>query len=295
MTPRPPMRTAAQAAVPVPVPERSFASRHRSLVAGAVLTLLVLACAGLSALWTPWPPFEIDLDHKLLPPSPEHWLGTDALGRDVLTLLMLGAQSAVAVGLVAVGVGLLGGTTLGLLAAARQGWLDQLVMRTADFGQAFPAILTAIMITTVDGPGMANAMLAIAIYNVPVFARVVRASAQGIWTRDYVLAARANGYGALRITWSHVLPNITGVLVVQATVQFALAILAEAALAYLGLGTQPPEASWGRMLNDAQTLLFQAPLLAIYPGVAIAVAVLGLNLLGDGLRDLLDPRLSHTR
>lgn len=269
--------------------------RHRSLVAGGLLTLLVLACAGLSALWTPWPPFEVDLDHKLLQPSLEHWLGTDALGRDVLTLLLLGAQSAIAVGLVAVGLGLSAGTALGLLAAAHKGWLDQLIMRAADFGQAFPAILTAIMITTVDGPGMANAMLAIGIYNIPVFARVARASAQGIWTRDYVLAARANGYGPWRITWSHVLPNIAPVLVVQGTVQFALAILAEAALAYLGLGTQPPEASWGRMLNDAQTLLFQAPLLAIYPGVAIAVAVLGLNLLGDGLRDLLDPRQSTTR
>ena len=275
-------------------PSRSLRSRllrRRGLVLGALLTLAVLACAGLSVLWTPWPPFDIDVDHKLLTPSLDHWLGTDALGRDVLSLLLVGAQSAISVGLVAVGLGLLAGTALGLLAAARRGWLEQLIMRVADFGQAFPAILTAIMITAVDGPAMANAMLAIGIYNIPVFARITRASAQGVWTRDYVLAARANGYGAWRITWMHVLPNIAAVLVVQATVQFALAILAEAALSYLGLGAQAPETSWGRMLNDAQTLLFQAPMLAVYPGVAIAIAVLGLNLLGDGLRDLLDPKL----
>jgi len=169
------------------------------------------------------------------------------------------------------------------------------VMRVADFTFAFPALLTAIMLTAIYGPGLMTSIVAIGIFNIPVFARLTRASATAVWTRDYVLAARAAGKGPWRITLDHVLPNIANVLIVQATIQFALAILAEAALSYLGLGTQPPQPSWGRMLNEAQTLLFQAPSLAVYPGVAIALSVLGLNLLGDGLRDLLDPRLARQR
>jgi peptide/nickel transport system permease protein len=168
-------------------------------------------------------------------------------------------------------------------------------MRLADFGFAFPAILSAIMLTAVFGAGMVNAIIAIGIYNIPTFARITRASANAVWSREFVLAARACGKGSFSITMEHVLPNIVSVLIVQATIRFAIAILAEAALSYLGLGTQPPQPSWGRMLSEAQTLLFQAPMLAVYPGVAIALAVLGLNLLGDGLRDLFDPRLARKR
>ena len=184
---------------------------------------------------------------------------------------------------------------LGLLAAARRGAVEELIMRLSDFTFAFPALLSAIMLTAVYGPGLAISIVAIGIFNVPVFARITRAAALGVWSREYVLAARACGQGAWSISWHHVLPNILPVLIVQATIQFAVAILAEAALSYLGLGTQPPQPSWGRMLNEAQQMLFQAPWLAIYPGVAIALAVLGLNLMGDGLRDLLDPRLSRQR
>ena len=184
---------------------------------------------------------------------------------------------------------------LGLLAAARRGWVEEAIMRLADFTFAFPALLSAIMMAAVFGPGIVVSIVAIGIFYVPVFARIVRASANAVWSREYVLAARAAGKGPLRITVEHVLPNIASVLIVQATIHFALAILAEAALSYLGLGTQPPQPSWGRMLNEAQSLLFQAPRLAIFPGIAIAVAVLGLNLLGDGLRDLLDPRLARRR
>ena len=168
-------------------------------------------------------------------------------------------------------------------------------MRLSDFSLAFPAILSAIMLTAVFGAGIVNAIIAIGIYNIPTFARITRGSANAIWAREYVLAARACGKGPWRITLEHVLPNITSVLIVQVTIRFATAILAEAALSYLGLGTQPPQPSWGRMLSEAQTLLFQMPMLAVYPGVAIALAVLGLNLLGDGLRDLLDPRLARKR
>jgi peptide/nickel transport system permease protein len=271
------------------------ALRHPSFVLGSVLLCLVACAALLSLVWTPYALTDIEMARKLMPPSGSHWLGTDALGRDVVSLLLAGARSSILVGVVAVGIGLSIGVALGLLAAAYKGWLEEALMRLTDFSFAFPAILVAILITAVLGPGMVNAILAIGLFNIPVFARITRGSAQAIWARDYVLAARACGKGRWRITWDHVLPNIAAVLIVQASTQFALAILAEAALSYLGLGTQPPEPSWGRMLSEAQTLLFQAPRLAVFPGVAIAVAVLGLNLVGDGLRDLLDPKLSRQR
>ena len=271
------------------------ALRQRSLVLGAALTLLLLLAAGLSFLWTPWSPYEMDLPAKLQPPGAAHWLGTDAFGRDVASLLLVGARNSILVGLIAVGIGLLLGTALGLLAAARRGWVEELIMRLADFTFAFPAILSAIMLTAVFGAGIVNAIIAIGIFNIPTFARVTRASANAVWAREYILAARACGRNRWSITWEHVLPNILPTLIVQATIQFAIAILAEAALSYLGLGTQPPQPSWGRMLSEAQTLMFEAPLLAIWPGLAIALAVLGLNLLGDGLRDLLDPRLTRRR
>ncbi|MEG0676063.1 MAG: ABC transporter permease, partial [Comamonas sp.] len=227
--------------------------------------------------------------------SSQHWLGTDALGRDVASQILVGARASIAVGLIAVSIGLALGLILGLIAAARRGWVEEIIMRLADFTFAFPALLSAIMLTAVFGAGMVNAIIAIGIFNIPTFARISRASANAVWTRDYVMAARACGKSRWAITMQHVLPNIASVLVVQATIQFALAILAEAALSYLGLGTQPPQPSWGRMLSEAQTLMFQAPLLAVWPGVAIALSVLGLNLLGDGLRDLLDPRLARER
>jgi peptide/nickel transport system permease protein len=271
------------------------ALRHRSFAIGGVLVMLLLATAALSLLWTPHAATEIDVANKLLLPNASHWLGTDSLGRDIVSLLIVGSRNAIAVGLIAVGIGLGAGVAAGLLAAARRGWVDELLMRAADFTFAFPALLTAIMLTAIHGPGLVTSVVAIGIFNIPVFARITRAAALGVWARDYVLASRACGKGAWHITIAHVLPNIASVLIVQATIQFAVAILAEAALSYLGLGTQPPQPSWGRMLNEAQAMMFQAPQLAIYPGLAIALSVLGLNLMGDGLRDLLDPKLSRTR
>ncbi len=273
----------------------SRALKHRSFMLGAVLTLVVIFAATLSLLWTPWSPYEIDMAAKLQEPDLRHWLGTDPFGRDISTLLLVGARNSILVGVIAVSIGLSIGTGLGLLAAARRGWVEELIMRLADFSFAFPAVLSAIMMTAVFGAGIVNAIIAIGIFNIPTFARITRASANSVWSREFVLAARACGKGPWRITLDHVLPNIASVLIVQATIQFALAILAEAALSYLGLGTQPPQPSWGRMLAEAQTLLFQAPMLAVYPGVAIVMTVLGLNLLGDGLRDLMDPRLARKR
>ena len=268
---------------------------HPSFLLGAALTLVLVLAALVSLLWSPYPPAEIDIPGKLRPPSSAHWLGTDSLGRDIASQLLVGAQNSIVVGVVAVGIGLVIGVALGCLASARRGWTEELVMRAADFTFAFPALLSAIMLGAIYGPGLLTGIVAIGIFNIPVFARITRGAANAVWAREYVLAARAAGFGAWRITLDHVLPNIAGILIVQATISFATAILAEAALSYLGLGTQPPQPSWGRMLNEAQSLLFQAPMLAVYPGVAIALAVLGLNLMGDGLRDLLDPKLARRR
>ncbi len=268
----------------------SLIRRNPSLAIGLALTLLVVAVALLSLAWTPLPPTRIAIPQKLQGPSAAHWLGTDALGRDVASQIMVGAWNSLRVAVLAVGLGLAAGIGLGTAAAALRGWTDELVMRAADVAFAFPAVLSAIMLTALIGPGVATAVLAIGIFNTPVFARISRAAALQVWTRDFILAARAAGKGTARITLEHVLPNIAGTLVVQATIQTALALLAEAGLSFLGVGIQPPAPSWGRMLFDAQTYLAQAPQLALFAGLAIAVAVLGLNLLGDGLRDLLDPR-----
>jgi peptide/nickel transport system permease protein len=265
--------------------------RHAGLILGTTLTGLVILAALVSLIWTPHSPTAIDVAHKLAPSSAAYLLGTDHFGRDVASMLMVGARNSILVGIVAVAIGVGLGVAAGLVAAARGGWVEEAVMRLADFTFAFPAVLSAILITALLGPGIVNSIIAIGNSHVPAFARLTRGAARGIWVRDFILAARAAGKGNLQITIEHVLPNIASLLVVQATIQFGVAILAEAGLSYLGLGTQPPNPSWGRMLNEAQTFLFIAPRLAIYPGLAIVLAVLGLNLLGDGLRDHLDPQL----
>ena len=269
--------------------------RSRSLLIGATLTFVMVAMALVSLVWTPYPPTKIDIIHKLAAPSASHWLGTDPFGRDVFSMIMAGARSSLSVALIAVLVGAGIGIPLGAAASALGGWVDNLVMRLTDLAFAFPALLTAVMITALAGPGAGNAMLAIGIFNIPVFARVTRGAALAVRELDFVMAARATGRNEVSIMLRHVLPNISAVLVVQATIQFALAIIADAGLAYVGLGTQPPFPSWGRMLNDAHTFIFRTPRLAVFPGSAITTAVLGLNLLGDGLRDMFDPRLSRGR
>jgi peptide/nickel transport system permease protein len=266
-----------------------------SLIAGLVLSLVFIAAALVSFLWTPYDVTKIAITARLQAPSVEHWFGTDHFGRDVFSMIMVGARNSIAVALVAVGIGIAAGVPLGLVAAARRGLLDEAIMRVNDLVFAFPALLLAIMITAVLGPGAINAILAIGIFNIPVFARLARGAALSLWTRDYILAARVAGKGGALISVEHILPNILNLLIVQGTIQFSLGILAEAALSYVGLGTQPPLPSWGRMLNEAQTMISFAPHLAIFPGLAILFSVLGLNLFGDGLRDLLDPRLRRQR
>jgi len=256
---------------------------------------LLVGAAALSLVWTPYPAAAIDVPHRLLEPSWAHWLGTDSLGHDVASQILAGAQVSILVGLIAVGIGLVFGVALGLVAAAAKGIVEDAIMKFCDFTFAFPALLSAIMLTATYGAGVVNAIVAIGVYNVPIFAKLTRATANGVLAREFVLAARAAGRGPLAIALDHVLPNVAPALIVQATIQFAIAILAEAALSYLGLGAQPPQASWGRMLADAQNWMYVAPRLAVFPGVAVALSVLGLNLLGDGLRDALDPRLRARR
>ncbi len=265
------------------------------MVIGLIITCTLVGMALISYFWTPYVPTAMNFRDKLQAPSFMHPMGTDNFGRDVLSMIMVGARNSIAVSLIAVLVGAGFGVPLGSLAAAKGGWVDGLVMRMTDMAFAFPALLTAVIITTIFGPGAVNAMIAIGIFNIPVFARVTRGASLGLWQREYVLAARCSGRGDVSITFLHVLPNINHILLVQATIQFALAIVAEAGLSYVGLGTQPPMPSWGKMLNNAQTFIYDAPWLAIFPGLAITLSVLGLNLVGDGLRDILDPRVRRQR
>ena len=264
----------------------------RGLIIGAGLTLLFAMAALVSFVWTPFDIESLDIKNKLHAPDATNLLGTDHFGRDILSMIMMGARTSIAVALLAVGIGMCIGVPLGLWAAARRGsLLDEVIMRANDLVFAFPSLLIAIMITATFGPSAMNAIIAIGIFNIPVFARLTRSGALSLWTRDYILAARVSGKGAARISFEHILPNVTNLLIVQGTIQFSLGILAEAGLSYVGLGAQPPTPSWGRMLADSQTMISFAPHMAIFPGMAILLTVLGLNLMGDGLRDLFDPRL----
>ena len=268
----------------------------RPLILGAVLSATFIAMALLSLVWTPYDHTVLNIPEKLQPPGGAHLLGTDQLGRDILSMVMVGTRTSIAVALVALAIGVSTGVPLGLAAAARKGgWLDEIIMRGNDIIFAFPLLVMAILITAVFGPSAVNAIIAFGLFNIPVFARVTRGAALPLWEREFIMAARVAGKEAPRISFEHILPNVLNLLIVQGTIQFALGIQVEAALSFVGLGVQPPTPSLGRMLADAQTLVTLAPHLAIVPGVAIILIVLGLNLLGDGLRDLLDPRLRRQR
>jgi peptide/nickel transport system permease protein len=265
--------------------------RRGSLVAGMALVGITIVVALISFFWTPYDPIRVDPTAVLAPPFGPHLLGTDGFGIDVLSRIMIGAQTCLLVGVIAVGIAALVGVPLGILAGMRGGWVSELVMRATDVLYAFPALLLAILLAAAFGASTWTAMVAIGIATIPAFARVTRAGTLSVMASDYVLAARSSGTGRLAIASRHVLPNVAPVIGVQASVAFGIAILAEAALSYLGLATPPPTPTWGRMLRDAQTYLFSDPILALWPGLAIGLAVLGFNLLGDGLRDLLDPKL----
>lgn len=267
-----------------------------NFVIGLLIVLGVIGTAILSFLWTPFDPELIDASKPRLHLGEQgHLLGTDQFGRDLFSQLMVGSRTALFVGILAVAIAVLIGIPIGAIAAAQRGWVEDVLMRLSDVVYAFPPVLLAILLVAAARPGTGAAMVAIGIAYVPIVARVTRGAALSIYQLDFVAAARSYGRRGPFIFVRHVLPNIASVLIVQVTVLFSLAILAEAALSFLGIGTQPPTASWGRSLRDAQTFINIAPRLAVWPGLAIAITVLGFNLLGDGIRDVLDPRLEVER
>ena len=279
-----------------PTPEgRSRRRLNPSLLVGGLIVCTVIGMALLSFVWTPHDPTLVNSSTRLQKPSAEYWFGTDKFGRDVFSQILVGSRTTLFVGFVAVGVAALVGVPLGILAGMAPRWFGELLMRGNDVLLAFPALLLAIMFAAVYGASTLVAMVAIGIATIPSFARLIRSGTLQVMGTEYVLAARAAGRRPFAIGLRHVLPNVSSLVTVQASVGFAIAVLAEAALSFLGFGTPPPTPSWGRMLQESQEMLYTAPRLAVFPGVAVALAVLGFNLLGDGLRDRFDPKLEDRR
>ena len=268
----------------------SLLARNPMAIASSLVLLGLVSVALLGNRITPYDPLAQSIPDRLQAPSAEHWFGTDELGRDVLSRVLDGASVSLQVGFVAVGISLVAGSLIGLMAGYYGRWLDDGLMRFMDVLFAFPAILLAIVVVAVLGPGITNAMIAIGFVYTPIFARIARASSLSVREEVYVRAARSSGGGDLRIMARHVLPNIAAPLIVQTSLSLAFAILSEAALSFLGLGVQPPDPSWGRMLSEGRSFIEQAWWMALFPGLAIFVVVLAFNVLGDALRDVLDPK-----
>lgn len=271
-------------------------SANPLLIIGAGLVLLVVVTAIVSFFWTPFSTIYTDTAHVAAPPGTGgHLLGTDLIGRDIATWLMAGSRTTLYVGIVAVGIACLIGTPLGIAAGMSGKRWGMVFLRVTDVWLAFPALLTALIFATIFGSSLTSVMTAVGIASVPSFVRVIRSGTIRVMTSDYVLAARVAGRSNTAIAIRHVLPNVAGLVAVQCSVAYAVAILAEAALSYLGLGAGPTTASWGRMLYEGQSMITVYPRLVMWPAVAIGLAVLGFNLLGDGLRDRFDPRTEHQR
>lgn len=264
---------------------------HPSLWLGLTATMIFAVLALISLVWTPYPIAAIEIGDRFMGPNGAHWLGTDNLGRDMASLIMAGTLTSFVVAALAVLIGAGIGVPLGLLAASWGGAIEWMVLRLSDFVFAFPAIIVAILITSLYGPGAINAIIAIGIFNIPIFARVARGGAMSVKSLDFIAAARLAGLGNSAIAYRHLLPNILSLIIVQGTIQLSLGILSEAGLSYIGLGTQPPATSLGLMLREAQSTFLLHPWLTLVPGVSIVLIVIALNLAGDGLRDAIDPRL----
>ena len=268
--------------------------KNKAAVVGLIIVLLLLFTAIFAPVLAPYDPIKDgSLQNRLKAPSSEHLLGTDKLGRDILSRIIFGARISVEIGVISVGLALIVGTLMGLTAGYYGGFLDSLLMRIVDIILAFPSILLAIAITSVLGSSLNNAMIAVGIVMVPSFARVVRSTVLSLKEMEFVEAARAVGANDFTILFRHILPNSMAPIIVQGTMNIGTAILDAAGLSFLGLGAQPPTPEWGAMLVDARELLIKAPWVAFFPGLAIMLTVLGFNLLGDGLRDALDPRLKQ--
>jgi len=267
--------------------------RNRAAVVGMVVISVFMLTALLAQYIAPYDPAVIDLANRLKSPSTLHWLGTDELGRDMFSRIIIGARITLVITMGAVGLALLIGTFMGLVAGYYGGYVDTLVSRLIDILMAMPGFLLAIAIIAALGVGTTNVIIAVGIYSIPTFARIARASTLSVRATDYILAARALGAGHRRIMLRHVAPNIVSPIVVQATLRLATAILGAASLSFLGLGPQPPTPEWGGMLSTGRNYITSAPLLVMFPGLAILLVALSFNLMGDGLRDALDPRLKH--
>jgi len=265
--------------------------RNRLVLFGMGLILLVVLLAAFADLVAPYDPTEMKVSDALKRPSAPHPFGTDRFGRDVLSRTIHGSRIALGVALSSIAIAVAVGTVLGLVGGYAGGWPDLVIGRVMDVLFSFPTLILAIGIAAMLGPGLNNAALAIAVVYAPLFSRVARGPVIAEREKDHVVAAHGLGAGWPRIVFRHILPNVLAPLIVQASVSLAFAILIEASLSYLGLGTQPPDPSWGTMLNEGRTYLETAPWMSIFPGLAIMVAVFGFNLLGDGLRDVLDPQL----
>jgi len=265
-----------------------------SMFAAGVVTVLILT-AIFGPLLAPYNPNAIEMSNRFASPSLTHPFGTDDFGRDILSRVIVGARVSLMVGIIAVSISAIIGTTFGILAGYTGRVVDEVIMRAMDILFAFPAILLAIAIMAALGRGVGNAMIAIGIVYIPIFARIARGSVLSLREEDFVDAARSVGATDSRIMIKHIFPNTTSPLIVEVTLSLSFAILAEAALSFFGLGTQPPDPSWGRMLSEGRAYFQQSVWLAIWPGLAIMLTVLGFNLLGDGLRDALDPRLKNVR
>ena len=258
----------------------------------SIIFLVVLAAAALAApLIAPYHPTTQNLDQRFKPSSAAHLLGTDNFGRDIFSRVIFGSRSALLVGIVAVSIAVIIGTIVGLAAGLSRGYVDNFLMLLMDSLLSFPTILLAITVVSFLGYGLLQVMLAIGIIFSPVFARLVRAETLAIKTEAYVEASRSLGSPILKIVYKHILPNLLGKVIVQCSISFALTVVIEASLSYLGLGSQPPDPSWGLMLKDARNYLVQAPWMAIYPGLALALTVLCFNILGDTLSEKLNPKL----
>lgn len=284
-----------------PAPASSLAQKPRrrrelnaSLVVGIVLTAGFLAVAIISLFWLPSNPNIPNIKARMTPPfSPDHWLGTDGLGRDIIAQLMVGARTSILVGAGGALIALILGTITGLVAAAYGKFADETISRGADIMLSIPGMVTALVLAATMGSGAFTTILALSAFFTPSFTRVIRAAAMSVLQEDFITAAKLYGRGRLFILARHVIPNIAGVMIVQFTLYFAAGILTEAGLSYLGVGVVRPSISWGMMLNEAQQTVGISSPLAIWPGLAIVFVVLGLNLLGDGLRDVLDPKLKR--
>lgn len=267
--------------------------KNKLAMAGGYVIIFYILVALLAPLLAPHDPYQIDLPNKLKLPSAEHWMGTDDKGRDVLSRIIFGTRLSLAVGFVAVFIGAFFGVILGLLSGYYGKWVDTIIMRIIDVLLAFPGILLALAIVSALGPSLINVMIAVGVFSIPMFARIVRGSTLAVKKLEYIDAIRSLGASDLRIIFVHIFPNILSPIIVQASLRLATAILSAAGLSFLGLGAQPPLPEWGAMLSNGRDFLFTAPYLAMFPGIAISTLVLGFNVFGDGLRDALDPRMKQ--